>query len=114
METIIARQPIFNHKKRLFAYEPLYRGTKSLSLENIGGERATTSLFTSIFLTEEVKLTLTSQNDPLSAFLTTVISHEKGEHEKYNQSLKHIKVDKQDLHVIYLDAVAYAENLVSL
>lgn len=52
METIIARQPIFNYNKRLFAYELLYRGTKSLSLDNIGGERATTSLLTSAFLTE--------------------------------------------------------------
>lgn len=52
METIIARQPIFNHSKRLFAYELLYRGTKSFSLKSIGGERATTSLLTSAFLTE--------------------------------------------------------------
>jgi len=52
METIIARQPIFNFNKRLFAYELLYRGTKNLSLEHIGGERATTSLLTSAFLTE--------------------------------------------------------------
>ncbi|MFT5726867.1 MAG: c-di-GMP-related signal transduction protein [Desulforhopalus sp.] len=65
-------------------------------------------------ITEEVKLALNSQSGPLSAFLTTVISYEKGEHETYNQSLKHIEVDKQDLHVIYLDAVGYADNLVSL
>jgi len=114
METIIARQPIFNHNKRLFAYELLYRGTKSLSLENIGGERATTSLFTSTFLTEEVKLTLTSQSDPLSAFLTTVTSYEKGEHEKHLNSLKHLEIDKQDMHMLYLEAVAYADNLASL
>ena len=55
METIIARQPIFNYNKRLFAYELLYRGTKDLSLANIGGERATTSLLTSAFLTEGVE-----------------------------------------------------------
>lgn len=52
METIIARQPIFNFNKRLFAYELLYRGTKSRSLVNIGGERATTSLLSGAFLTE--------------------------------------------------------------
>ena len=52
METIIARQPIFNFNRRLFAYELLYRGVKNLSLINIGGERATTSLLTGAFLTE--------------------------------------------------------------
>lgn len=55
METIIARQPIFNFNKRLFAYELLYRGTKNLSLDNIGGDRATTSLLTSAFLTEGIE-----------------------------------------------------------
>jgi EAL and modified HD-GYP domain-containing signal transduction protein len=52
METIIARQPIFNFNRRLFAYELLYRGVKNLSLTNIGGERATTALLTGAFLTE--------------------------------------------------------------
>ena len=52
METIIARQPIFNSERSLFAYELLYRGTKQMSLENVGGNRATTSLLTSSFLTE--------------------------------------------------------------
>jgi c-di-GMP-related signal transduction protein len=52
METIIARQPIFNSKKRLFAYELLYRGQEKLSIANVGGDRATTSLLTSSFFTE--------------------------------------------------------------
>ena len=52
METIIARQPIFNEKRRLFAYELLYRGADLLSLANVGGNRATSSLLTSSFLTE--------------------------------------------------------------
>ncbi len=52
METLIARQPIFNVHRRLFAYELLYRGTNSLSLDNMGGDRATSRLLTSSFLTE--------------------------------------------------------------
>ena len=52
METIIARQPIFNVKKRLFAYELLYRGADIKSLANVGGDRATGSVLTSSFLTE--------------------------------------------------------------
>lgn len=55
METIIARQPIFNFNKRLHAYELLYRGVKSLSLDAIGGDRATTSLLSSAFLTEGIE-----------------------------------------------------------
>lgn len=110
METIIARQPIFNLHKRLFAYELLYPGTKKLSLQNIGGERATTSLLTSAFLTEgveratilerlpiteEIKLALVSESGPLSSFFKT------------------IEVAKEDIHTLYLDAVAYADNLTS-
>lgn len=52
METHIARQPILNSNKRLFAYELLYRGINELSMPIIGGERATTALLTSSFLTE--------------------------------------------------------------
>jgi EAL and modified HD-GYP domain-containing signal transduction protein len=52
LETIIARQPIFDGKGRLFAYELLYRGADMLSLANIGGDRATSSLLTSSFITE--------------------------------------------------------------
>jgi len=52
VETIIARQPIFNKKRHLFAYELLYRGVDLLSLASVGGNRATSSLLTSSFLTE--------------------------------------------------------------
>lgn len=52
MDTIIARQPIFNAKRRLFAYELLYRGADIKSLANVGGNRATGSVLTSSFLTE--------------------------------------------------------------
>jgi c-di-GMP-related signal transduction protein len=52
LETIIARQPIFNVKKHLFAYELLYRGADIMSLANVGGDRATGSVLTSSFLTE--------------------------------------------------------------
>lgn len=52
METHIARQPILNSNKRLFAYELLYRGVNELSMPIVGGDRATTALLTSSFLTE--------------------------------------------------------------
>lgn len=52
MEIFIARQPIFNAHKRLFAYELLYRGTRISSLDNTNGNRATASVLTSAFLTE--------------------------------------------------------------
>jgi len=52
LETIIARQPIFNAQRKVFAYELLYRGADTLSLANVGGNRATGSLLTSSFLTE--------------------------------------------------------------
>jgi EAL and modified HD-GYP domain-containing signal transduction protein len=52
METIIARQPIFNTQKKLFAYKLLYRGLEELSLALVGGDRATSTVLTSSFLTE--------------------------------------------------------------
>lgn len=52
METTIARQPIFNTNKKLFAYELLYRGLEELSLALVGGDCATSALLTSSFLTE--------------------------------------------------------------
>lgn len=52
METTIARQPIFNLRKNLYAYELLYRGLEELSLALIGGDRATSAVLTSSFLTE--------------------------------------------------------------
>lgn len=52
METTIARQPIFDARKNLFAYELLYRGLEELSLALVGGDRATSALLTSSFLTE--------------------------------------------------------------
>lgn len=52
MEIFIARQPIFNAHKRLFAYELLYRGTRISNLDNTNGNRATASVLTSAFLTE--------------------------------------------------------------
>lgn len=52
METTIARQPIFNLRKNLYAYELLYRGLEELSLALVGGDRATSVVLTSSFLTE--------------------------------------------------------------
>jgi len=54
MDFYIARQPIFTVQKRLFAYELLYRGTKEFALKDVSGDRATTGLLTSTFLTEDI------------------------------------------------------------
>jgi c-di-GMP-related signal transduction protein len=54
MDFYIARQPIFTVQNRLFAYELLYRGTKEFPLAGVSGDRATTGLLTSTFLTEGI------------------------------------------------------------
>jgi c-di-GMP-related signal transduction protein len=56
MDTFIARQPIFNAHRKLYAYELLYRGPKDAPLENIKGEQATTSLLSSAFLMEGLEV----------------------------------------------------------
>lgn len=55
MDLFIARQPIFNKRRKLFAYELLYRGTKSSTLNNTSGNKATTSVLSSAFLTEGIQ-----------------------------------------------------------
>ncbi len=55
MDFFIARQPIFTVHKKLFAYELLYRGTKTSKLSNTTGNKATTSVLSSAFLTEGIE-----------------------------------------------------------
>ena len=55
MEVHIARQPIFDIHKKLFAYELLFRQTMGLRLGELTGDRATTSLLSTAFLTEGVE-----------------------------------------------------------
>ena len=50
----LARQPIFNVHKQLFAYELLFRQTRGLKLGELSGERATSSLLSTSFLTEDI------------------------------------------------------------
>lgn len=54
MEQFIARQPILNTQKRLFAYELLYRGAGDYKLSDVSGEKATMSLLSSAFLTKDI------------------------------------------------------------
>ncbi len=55
MEQFIARQPILNIHQKLFAYELLYRGAHDFLLSEISGNRATTNLLSSAFLTKDIK-----------------------------------------------------------
>ncbi len=54
MDQYIARQPILNVHKRLYAYELLYRGAEPYTLNNVSGNRATASLLSSTFLTRGI------------------------------------------------------------
>ncbi len=55
MYVYIARQPIFTAQKKLFAYELLFRQTMGLHLGELSGDRATTSLLSTTFLTEGIE-----------------------------------------------------------
>ena len=55
MDLFIARQPIFTVHRKLYGYELLYRGTKTSSLSNTSGNKATTSVLSSAFLTEGIE-----------------------------------------------------------
>lgn len=55
MHVHIARQPIFDGYKKLFAYELLFRQAQGLQLGELSGDRATTSLLSTAFLTEGIE-----------------------------------------------------------
>lgn len=55
MDVHIARQPIFDIHNKLFAYELLFRQTLGLHLGDMSGDRVTTSLLSTTFLTEGVE-----------------------------------------------------------
>ncbi|MGA7279082.1 MAG: HDOD domain-containing protein [Desulfocapsaceae bacterium] len=54
MDQYIARQPILNIHKRLYAYELLYRGAEPYTLKDVSGNRATASLLSTTFLTRGI------------------------------------------------------------
>lgn len=54
MDFYIARQPIFTRHKKVYAYELLYRGASHTPIDKVGGDRATTSLLSSTFITEGI------------------------------------------------------------
>lgn len=51
MDVFVARQPIFNREKAIFAYELLFRNGDSNSFPDVDGDTATTSLLSSSFFT---------------------------------------------------------------
>lgn len=54
MDQYIARQPILDIYQRLYAYELLYRGADHYALDKVSGNKATTSLLSSAFLTQGI------------------------------------------------------------
>jgi EAL and modified HD-GYP domain-containing signal transduction protein len=50
MEVFVARQPIFNIKEEVIAYELLYRGSQKNTFPNIDGDRATAEVIINSFL----------------------------------------------------------------
>ncbi len=55
MDVFVARQPIFNKKKEIFAYELLFRSGMSNAFPDIDGSKATTSLLSSSFFTSGIE-----------------------------------------------------------
>ena len=51
MDVFVARQPIFDIQKRIYAYELLFRTGMANAFPDLGGETATSSLLSSSFFT---------------------------------------------------------------
>ena len=54
MDVFVARQPIFTKKKKLFAYELLFREGMSNSFPDLDGDTATSSLLSSSFFSSGI------------------------------------------------------------
>jgi len=55
IDVYIARQPIFNFNKRVYAYELLFRSKAAQHLQNTDGDQATSCVLTSTFITEGIE-----------------------------------------------------------
>lgn len=55
MDVHIARQPIFDSRKKIFAYELLLRQFQETNGDQLSGDRVTTNLLSSAFLTEDIE-----------------------------------------------------------
>ena len=51
MDVYVARQPIFNKKKKIYGYELLFRDGLTNAFPNIDGDTATSKVLTNSFLT---------------------------------------------------------------
>ena len=54
MDVYVARQPVFNRSKKIFAYELLFRDGLSNAFPDIDGDTATSKLLSSSFLTMDI------------------------------------------------------------
>jgi EAL and modified HD-GYP domain-containing signal transduction protein len=55
MDVHIARQPIFDSRKKIFADELLLRQFQKTNGDQLSGDRVTTNLLSSAFLTEDIE-----------------------------------------------------------
>ena len=55
MEVFMARQPIFDRERRIYAYELLFRGGTSNIFPDINGDSATSRLLSSSFFTSDIE-----------------------------------------------------------
>ena len=55
IDVYIARQPIFNFNKRVYAYELLFRSKAAQHLKDTDGNQATSCVLTSTFITEGIE-----------------------------------------------------------
>ena len=55
IDVYIARQPIFNFNKRVYAYELLFRSKAAQQLKDTDGNQATSCVLTSAFITEGIE-----------------------------------------------------------
>ncbi len=127
MEQYIARQPIFTTHMKLFAYELLYRGKDLVFPENMDGDEATTTLLSSVFLTQDFEemskqrpcfinftQTLLEKNIP-SAFPNNKVIVEILETVKPTEKIINIcKALHKNGYTLVLDDFEYHQSLIPL
>ncbi|WP_028582241.1 EAL and HDOD domain-containing protein [Desulfogranum japonicum] len=127
MDQFIARQPIFTAYLKVHAYELLYRGKGNYSLGNVTGDRATTSLLSSTFLTKDIKdissfkpcyinftQELLEKRLPLSFPSTTVVVEILESVQPTEKVISCCKLLKEAGYTLALDDFVYDRRLIPL
>lgn len=127
IDVYIARQPIFNFNKRVYAYELLFRSKANQHLKDTDGNQATSCVLTSTFITEGIEKIaaykpcfinftqdLIEKNAPLSFPKTNTVIEILEDVEPTKKVISACRAFKNEGYTIALDDFVFHKKFVPL